>query len=286
MSFDTENLIVVHDTIVHNLDQAGSIKNVIKHPKIINPGFLTAARVDHNSIIIGTWVEGMLLHNLKTKISEPIYWGDRYKEHHGVFSIFVDHQKLIWLCTVFGLKTYDLSSKKFEHLSSETKNNRTIFNNANSTMTDDQGIYWISTQKGLSVYSPNYKPIIEIPVNFSQLKAKTYIRSLAFVPHNKKDSLLYISYYYDRTIKYDLVNSNQVPFKGKLKNFFNENSIFYDIKYFADDLYAIREDYKIFRVNEQLDQIDEIEISDPNDKIVWFKNLENLYAISSGEFMN
>lgn len=282
LSFDDKNLIVVHDTIVHITDQNGLIKNEIKYPNISNPGFLTAAKVDSNSIIFGTWVEGMLLHNLKTKISEPILWGDRYKEHHGIFSVFVDPQKVIWLCTVFGLKTYDLASKKFEHLSSDTKNNRTIFKNANSTMMDDQGIYWISTKKGLSVFSPNYKSIKEIPIKFSNLKAKTNIISIAFEPHQQKDSLLFINYYYDKTIKYDLINSKQVPFKGKLKYFFTENSIFYDLKYFLNYLYVVREDYKVFKIDEKYDKIDEVPMTDQNDRIIWFKSLDELFGISLG----
>ncbi len=276
-----KGIIIVTAERVYVVNERGVILDEIIHPNSPSPGFLVAHAIDDQNIILGTWEEGLLIYNLNTKKGEAIYWNNRNLTHQAVLSLYVDSNQKVWISSITGLRTYDLKTKEFELLSSDQQNKFSVFGNVFSTMMDDQGIYWFSTRKGISIYSPNYKPIKSIPINYSDIQVKTSIESMAFKP-NYKDSIVMLNFYYERTIKYDVVNFRSVPFEGNEKEFFNKKTSFLDLTYYRQFLMAIRSDYKVFMVDQEKDIILQVDGNKDNDIILRFKMLDKLYCLSLG----
>ena len=132
--------------IIYNLSEKG-----------IKEKFIYALLEDENYLWIGTYGDGLLRYNiLSGEIKKIIHQPGNLKSlsNDRIYSLFLDHDKNLWIGTAGGLNKFNSRDESFMPLTSnEGIANDVIY----SILEDDEGFIWVSTNKGISRFNTETK---------------------------------------------------------------------------------------------------------------------------------
>lgn len=189
--------------------------------------------MDEDYIWIGCWVNGLVRFDLKTRKQKTFVWQDVSKYQNGILNIqrsgIKGDEDHLWLATTSGIITFNKKTEKFTNYFSENNYDHFKINgNGFSFLPNKKDGFWIGTSKGLHRYDPKKQLIQHKKLSVNQTYQNYEIHD--FCPEKgKRDSIVYLRYYYADVIKYDLINNKVIALPSKIQKYCDGKREIYSI---------------------------------------------------------